>query len=228
MTTLPTTHRAVSARWVPYALVVLGLFPALSGSLRLGELAGGPHIMPANPGIDASPWPMIIHLVTVIPYVFLGAFQFSSGLRRRRPGWHRLIGRVLVPLGLAVAASGLWMTLAYPTKPGTGVLLYGVRLVVGTGMAAGIVLGLAAIRRGDIARHLAWMTRAYALGLGAGTQMVTGAVQHAWLGTGVLANDLAMSAAWAINLAVAEYAIRRTRRNARPRSTAVAIPEPSV
>jgi uncharacterized membrane protein len=43
----------------------------------------------------------------------LGAFQFSSRVRRRRPGWHRMAGRVLVVLGLAVAFSALWMTLFY-------------------------------------------------------------------------------------------------------------------
>ena len=40
-------------------------------------------------------------------------------------------------------------------------------------MAAAIVLGFTAIRRRDIAAHRAWMIRAYALGLGAGTQAFT-------------------------------------------------------
>ena len=76
-------------------------------------------------------------------------------------------------------------------------------------MAASVVLGFAAIRRGDVTRHRAWMTRAYALALGAGTQVFTGAIRDAWLGTSVLANDLSMGAAWALNLAVAESVIRR-------------------
>src|SRR5215204_7536501 len=40
-------------------------------------------------------------------------------------------------------------------------------------MAISIVLGVAAIRRGEIARHRAWRMRGYALGLGAGTQVLT-------------------------------------------------------
>ena len=76
-------------------------------------------------------------------------------------------------LGLAVAFSALWMTLFYPRQPGTGELAYLFRLAFGSGMAASIVLGFAAIRRGDVARHRAWMTRAYALALGAGTQVFT-------------------------------------------------------
>jgi len=41
------------------------------------------------------------------------------------------------------------------------------------------IFGFIAIRRGDMIRHRAWMTRAYAIGLGAGTQALTGMV--AWV-----------------------------------------------
>ena len=211
MTTTTLTHRA-SARWVPYALVALSLIPVLSGSLRLGGLAGGPQVMPVDPRIVTFPLPVVLHILTVIPYSLLGAFQFSARLRQRRPGWHRAAGRVLVPLALVVAGSGLWITLAYPTKPGAGVLLFAFRIAVGIGMATSVVLGFAAIRRRDIATHRAWMTRAYALALGAGTQAFTGAFGPMLVGTSVLANDLTMGAAWAINLTVAEIAIRRGRR----------------
>ena len=152
-----------STGWVPVALVVLSLIPAVSGTLRLVEVFGGPHLMPENPRIAASPAPVVVHIVSVIPYAVLGAFQFSARLRRRRPGRHRATGRVLVALGLAVAFSGLWMTLFYPRQTGTGELAYVFRLSAGSAMAGSIILGLAAVRRGDIAQHLAWMTRAYAL-----------------------------------------------------------------
>lgn len=226
MTIHAPAHRATSARWVPFALVALSLVPAITGLLRLAEMFGGPHLMPANRGMAASPLPVIVHIASVIPYAFLGAFQFSARLRRRRPGWHRAAGRVLVLLGLAVAFSGLWMTLVYPRQAGTGELLYGFRLAVGSGMVASILLGFEAIRRGDVVRHQAWMTRAYALALGAGTQVLTGALGSALLGTSVLAHDVPMGAAWAINLAVAEFAIRRSRirtvsgRNRSPAGTA--------
>jgi uncharacterized membrane protein len=194
---------------VPFALVALVLLPAAFGSLRLVELAGGPHLMPANPRITASPLPVVVHIVSAVAYAVLGAFQFSAGLRRRRPGWHRMAGRVLVGLGLAVAFSALWMTLFYPRQPGTGVLAYLFRLAFGSGMAISILLGFHAIRRGDVVRHQAWMTRAYALALGAGTQVVTQGIGPAVFGAGTLTNDLSLGAGWVINLAVAEYAIRR-------------------
>jgi len=193
---------------VPFALVALVLIPAISGSLRLVEVFGGPHLMPANPRIAASPLPVVVHIMCAVPYAVLGAFQFSSAFRRRRPGWHRASGRVVVVLGL-VAASALWMTLFYPRQTGTGELAYLFRLAFGSGMAASIILGFAAIRGGDVARHQAWMTRAYALALGAGTQVFTLGIGKAAFGTSELATDLSLGAGWVINLAIAEYVIRR-------------------
>jgi len=204
--------------WVPIALVAVVLLPAFFGSLRVVELAGGPALMPANPRLNASPAPVVVHIVSAVGYAVLGAFQFSSGLRRRRPGWHRAAGRVLVVLGLTVALSALWMTLFYPRQPGTGVLSYAFRLAFGSGMAASIILGFAAIRRGDVPRHRAWMTRAYALALGAGTQVFTLGIGPAVFGPGALTADLSLGAAWLINLPVAEYVIRRSPH--RTRSTA--------
>lgn len=213
-----TTHTAVrptrskSAGWVPFALLALVLIPAIAGSLRVVELAGGPHLLPGNPRLTASPAPVVVHVVSAVLYAALGAFQFSAGLRRRRPAWHRAAGRVLVVLGLAVAFSALCMTLFYPRQPGTGELAYLFRLAFGSGMAASILLGYRSIRRGNVARHRAWMTRAYALALGAGTQVFTRGIAAAVFGEGELATDLALGAGWIVNLAIAEYVIRRRPR----------------
>jgi uncharacterized membrane protein len=207
---------------VPFALIALVLVPTVAGSLRLVEVFGGPHVMPANPRISASPLPVVVHITCAVAYAVLGAFQFSAALRRRRPGWHRASGRVLGALGLAVALSGLWMTLVYPRQPGTGELAYLFRLAFGSGMAASLILGITAIRRRDIGRHRAWMTRAYALALGAGTQTFTLGIGHAIFGTSALTTDLMLGAGWAINLAVAEYVIRRPIINGQAARTAVA------
>ena len=209
--TRPSRSARPTGRWVPFALLALVLLPAFFGSLRLVELAGGPHIMPANPRLNASPVPVFVHIISAVGYSILGAFQVSAGLRLRRPGWHRAAGRVLVVLGLAVAFSALWLTLFYPRQPGTGELAYVFRLAFGSGMAASVILGFAAIRRGDVTRHRAWMTRAYALALGAGTQLFTLGIGPAVFGPSELTHDLSLGAAWAINLAVAEYVIRRHR-----------------
>jgi uncharacterized membrane protein len=207
-----TARSTRAVGWVPFALVALVLVPALAGSLRLVELADGPQLIPANPRLTASPVPVLVHIISALTYALLGAFQFSASLRRRRPGWHRAAGRVLVLLGLAVAFSALWLALFYPRQPGTGALAYVFRLAFGSGMAASIILGFTAIRRGDVARHRAWMTRAYALALGASTQVFTQGIEKAVFGTSELTTDLCLGAGLAINLAVAEYVIRRPAR----------------
>jgi len=183
---------------------------------RLVEVLGGPALLPSDARFAASPAPLVVHVVASVVYAVMGAFQFSARLRRRHPGRHRHAGRVLVVLGLAVAVSGLWMTLAYPRKEGTGDILWVTRLFVSSGMGAAVLLGLVAIRRRDITGHRAWMTRAYALALGAGTQAFTVGFGEALFGTSVVSHDVTMAAAWAINLSVAEWVIRRpARRTAR-------------
>lgn len=225
MTAHAVASRDWSSRWVPLALIGLVLIPLVAGSLRLVELSGGAHQLPVNPRITASPLPFVVHIVSALGYAVLGAFQFSSRLRRRRPGWHRRAGRLLVVLGLAVAASALWMTQLYPAQPGTGTLLYVFRLAAGSGMAAAIVLGFAAIRRGDVPSHRAWMTRAYAVAVAAGTQAFTQGIGGAVLGASGLTTTLMLGAGWLVNLAVAESVIRRQhRRSSAPRaSTALAV-----
>jgi uncharacterized membrane protein len=169
---------------------------------------------------------IVAHIVGAAVYALVGAFQFLPRFRRRHLTWHRRVGRVLVVAGLLVAGSALWLTLFYPPKPGTGGLLYALRLIFGSAMAAALVLGVAAIRRRDIAVHRAWMIRAYAIGLAAGTQVVTEGSTTAILGTSELAGDLAKAAGWAINLAVAEWVVRR--RPARRTLTRPATPTPEA
>lgn len=219
--TAAPTRSARPIGWVPFALVALVAIPAVAGSLRLVALAGGPLLLPANPRMTASPLPVVVHIACALPYAVLGAFQFSSPLRRRHPRWHRSTGRIAVALGLAVALSALWMALFYPRQPGTSELAVALRLAFGSAMGAAIVLGFAAIRHGDVARHRAWMTRAYAIAMAAGTQTFTLALGPAILGPGALNRDLSLGAAWAINLAVAELVIRRYTRPRAPRPITV-------
>jgi uncharacterized membrane protein len=202
--------KAGSAKWL-VALLVLSAIPLAAGVFRLTELGGGAEITPANARFFASPLPVVLHIVSASVYAILGAFQFSARFRRRRPGWHRAAGRLLVPCGLLVGLSALWMTLFYPRADGTGeLLLYALRLLFGSAMIASLVLGFAAIRRRDVTRHRAWMMRGYAIGLGAGTQALTLAAGE-WISgpPSELSRALLMGAGWVINLAVAELAIRR-------------------
>jgi uncharacterized membrane protein len=214
-----TSPRRRTSTWrVPLALVALALVPVVAGSLRLTDLSSGSTFMPEDAHHPALPVALVVHIVSAIVYSLLGAFQFSAGLRRRRPAWHRAAGGVLVPTGLAAAGSALWMTLVYPTEAGTGPLLFWSRLVFGLAMGVCLVVGVVAVLGRDIRAHRAWMIRAYAIGLGAGTQAVTIGLAQAALGTGATTTDAATAAGWVINLAVAE-AIIRTHQLRTPRPT---------
>lgn len=212
-------------RRVPAALIALAAIPVLAGVIRVTELAAGAEITPENERFFASPTPVVVHVVSAVGYCLLGAFQFAPGLRHRRPGWHRRAGRLLVPLGFGVALSGLWMTVFYPKPPGDGELVTAFRLLFGSGMAVAILLGFAAIRRRDIAGHRAWMTRGYAIALGAGTQAFTLAPLMAVVEEPAeTPRALLMAAAWVINLAVAEWFIRRRPRGPVPSPAAGPFP----
>jgi uncharacterized membrane protein len=215
----PPGSRAGSSWRVPTALIAITIIPLVAGSLRLVEVFGGAQLLPANPRIAASPVPLVLHVVSAAVYAVVGAFQFPARVRRAHRTWHRRAGRVLAGAGLVVAGSGLWMTLFYSGAPG-GHLLWTVRVVVSSAMAASLVLGLTAIRRRDIARHRAWMIRAYALGLGAGTQTVTQGVGEGLFGTSDLCTGLSVSAGWVVNALVAEWVVRRpqARRAGRARA----------
>ncbi len=217
-TNISITRRSELAEWlIPAGLILLSFVPAVGGSIRLAELGSGTDFvfMPDSERIASAPVPVVIHVISVIIYSILGAFQFAPGFRRRHRGWHRAAGRILIPSGLVAALSGLWMTQFSPLPWYDIGPLYWVRLVVGLGMTASIVLGTLAIRQRNFARHGAWMIRAYALAVGAGTQVF---VLLPWELFPSIQSEMTrailMATAWLINLAVAEWVIykRRPRR----------------
>lgn len=203
---------------VAVGLIVLSAVPIGAGAVRIAELAGGATVTVTaeNARFFAAPVPVVVHIVGASLFCVLGAFQFVPRLSRGKRPWHRWAGRMVVPSGLAAAFSGLWMTLFYelPASDDQTVELFGVafgvlqafRLLFGSGMVLALVAGVAAIRTRDVARHRQWMLRAYAIGLGAGTQVLT---TVPWLlivgrpeGT---VRALLMLAGWVLNLAIVEF-----------------------
>lgn len=218
--TSDTPRRSPVTQWLaPGGLILLSLIPVLAGAVRLTELTVEPVATPQNARFLDFPVPIVTHIVTVTLFSLLGAFQFVPTLRRRTGGWHRILGRMLIPAGLLAALSGLWMAVFYPHPPGDGTLLVVLRLVFGTAMVASILIGVRGIVRRDFTRHGEWMIRAYAIGVGAGTQAIVLIPGSLLFGsTSELPRAVLMGTAWLINLAVAEYVIRRRRaRRARRR-----------
>lgn len=207
---------SAKSEWlVPAGLMALSVVPVVAGTFRLVQLAGGVQITPDNARFFAAPLPVVLHIVGATVFCVFGALQFAPGFRHRLPNWHRAAGRLLVPCGLVAALSGLWMTQFYPPVNHDGPILYAIRLLVGSAMLVFLCLGFAAIRRRDITHHRAWMMRGFALGLGAGTQVLTHLPWFLFPSIqGELTRALFMGAGWAINLAVAEWFISRQRHGA--------------
>ena len=194
-------------------LILLSFVPSVGGLLRLIEWGASSdfNFLPQNPRVEQNPIPAIFHLISSIPYCILGAFQFLPGIRQRYSNWHRLAGRFLVIAGIVSAVSGLWMT-HYYTFPESlqGELLYVVRIFVSSFMLLFIIRGLTSILQKEVSQHRAWMIRAYALAQGAGTQFLIAVPFIAVSGEPAgWVRDVLMTLAWCINIAMAEWIIRK-------------------
>lgn len=65
-------------------LLLLSLIPSIGGVFRLVELGSGsgPEFLPKNPRIQMAPTPLVFHLLSVVPYCILGAFNFFQALEK--------------------------------------------------------------------------------------------------------------------------------------------------
>ncbi|WP_241525845.1 DUF2306 domain-containing protein [Pseudophaeobacter leonis] len=139
-------------------------------------------------------------------------FQFWRGLRRRRPGWHRWIGR---GYGVAILLSGLG----------------GLKMAIGTtsGPVAGLGFGLLALlwlgvtgrgiwlaMQGRIADHRRWMIRLGALTFAAVTLRLYLPLLFATLGEEA-GYSLVAWVSWVPNALLAEWFIRRKGKAAMAR-----------
>jgi uncharacterized membrane protein len=192
------------------SLLLLSLVPVAGGAVRLSGLLAGGGVTTENARFVAMPAPVVLHIVSATLFCVLGAFQFDSAIRLRHPRVHRIAGRVSAPCGILAALTGIWMTAVYAIPAELqGELLYGVRVVAGLAMTLAIMVAVRAVLRRRIAQHRAWMVRAYALGQGAGTQvlimlpvtLVAGAPTFIF-------RDLLMASAWVLNVVFAEWLIR--------------------
>lgn len=206
---LETIRKNMSGWGVPAGLLVLCLVPAAAGVVRLLQLTHGP-VTPENLRFFDAPLPAVLHIISILLFSFLGALQFAPRLRKALPRWHRLSGRIVVPSGLIAGLSGLWMNQFYILPPADGTALYLIRLITGVWMVYTLCRGYLAIRQRKIAGHSNWMLRGYAIGMGAGTQVLTHLPYFILAGQpDIAARAVLMGAGWAINAAIAEVIIAR-------------------
>ncbi len=160
-------------------LVLLGVAASVSRTLALFHLAAPvteARLQAARAMIPAyaeqipqyeehfagTPGVTLVHVVTGALFLGLGLLQFAAGIRSRHLTFHRWSGRFLAALALFAGTTGLWLGLVAPFTPI-------VRLPT---VAAGAIfliapaMAIAAIRRGDVARHREWMIRFFSIGVG--------------------------------------------------------------
>ncbi len=209
----PLVRPPKTSRWLAPALLLASAVPVVAGAYRLAMIA---HLFPPAPDasrlLSASPT-LSIHIVATGIFLIAGAFQLSPQHRERAPRTHRTTGFVTAPAGLIAALSGLWLTATVAPGPYDGTWLHWIRVLVGAVMGLEILIGIAAIGRRSFALHGAWMIRAYALGLGAGTQVLTHSVLLL-VGASMTTDrrTVAMGAGWLCNALVAEWVVRRRRQ----------------
>jgi Predicted membrane protein (DUF2306) len=203
---------ATKPEWVKTSgLIALSIVPVLAGAFRLIELGNGAQITPYNARFFALPFPLVLHIVCASLFCLVGAFQFDATIRLRYPRWHRAAGRVVASAGIVAAMTGAWLAHWYPIPAELqGELLYFMRMVTASAMALAIVLAVRAVLQRRLAQHRAWMIRAYALGQGAGTQVIIMLPVALVFGEPTFfIRDVLMTSAWLLNVAVAEWIIRR-------------------
>ena len=206
--------RFCSSWKLPTSLLLLSLVPLVAGGVRLAGLAGGTSgggVTPENARFMENPAPVVLHVLSASLFCVLGALQFAAALRQRFTRLHRIAGRVAAPCGIVAALTGLWMTAAYAIPAELqGPLLYTVRMVVGLAMALAVIVSIRAVLQRRIDQHRAWMVRAYALGQGAGTQVLILLPVTMMAGAPTfIFRDVLMASAWALNIVFAEWVIRR-------------------
>lgn len=193
---------------------MLSFVPVVAGVVRLSGLAGGANgggVTTENARFMANLAPVVLHVLCASLFCVLGALQFDPALRQRLPRLHRIAGRVVAPCGIVAALTGMWMTAAYAIPAELqGPLLYGVRMAVGIAMTLAVIVSVRAVLLRRIAQHKAWMVRTYALGQGAGTQVLILLPVTLLAGAPTfIFRDVLMASAWGLNVVFAEWVIRR-------------------
>lgn len=194
---------------IPTLLIFAMLVPIAGGTVRILDIAKGNKITEENARFFTAPIIVILHIICSCFYGILGSFQFSKSFRTNHITWHKYSGSVLVILGLITSITGLYMTIVFPHVPTDGPTLYSIRILVGIFMTTSILFAIKAILNKKFKTHGEWMLRAYAIGLGASTQVLTHLPWFIFAGgipTGLI-RDFLMALGWILNAIFAEWII---------------------
>lgn len=160
----------------------------------------------------AYEWAFYAHIITGPLVLVTGLLLLSEPFRRRRPAWHRRLGRVhVLTVVLLVAPSGLVMARYAMTGAAAGASFALLSIATAACAAAG---WRAAVQR-RFAAHRRWMVRCYALLCSAVLLRVLGGLFETLGLAG--AYPAASWASWLLPLAAVECAWLIPTRRSHPR-----------
>ncbi len=161
---------------------------------------------PITANAFAQPF-LVIHVVAAMLALLVGPLQFVRRLRTRWPAAHRAVGKLYVAAIAVGSPAGFVLALGTSAGP---VAASGFAMVALLSIAFTWLGWRAALRR-QFAGHREWMLRSWTMTAGAITLRLL-LPASAMLGLGFyIAYPVIAWLSWLINLAIAEYLIRRGR-----------------
>jgi len=175
-----------------------------------------------NPGFYEFPVVTGLHVILGATYLALALPQFLGGVRSRRPGVHRGVGRAAAAAGIVAGGAALVMMVLFPFSGALTILVAGpFACLFVFSLARGIWLA----RGGRYSEHREWMIRAFAVGTAIATMRLL--FVPALFAFGEATDERArwlsvvcFGIAFAVHSAVAELWIRATRSS--PETEAIA------
>jgi uncharacterized membrane protein len=185
------------------AIAVYAPLPYLTAGID--GLAAGGHEIAANYAARPA-WvhvALYVHIAGAATALLLAPVQLASRVRALAPRLHRVSGRIVIAGMLVGGVAGL--ALAPVNYAGAvGALGFGTLAVLSLAFP---VLGLLAIRRGDVAVHRRWMLRSFGAIYAGVTLRLWLSVLATVLGEFDLAYSLVPFLAWVPNLLVVEWVL---------------------
>ncbi len=216
---MSTRRRTVGIWWLTLTALAIAVYAPLPYlSAGIDGLAAGGHEIAANYATRPG-WVRValyVHIAGAATALLLAPVQLTAWVRARVPRLHRATGRIVIAGMLVDGFAGLALAPVNYAGP-VGALGFGSLAVLSLAFP---VLGLLAIRRGDVAVHRRWMLRAFAAIYAGVTLRLWLPVLATVLGDFDLAYSLVPFLAWVPNLLVVEWVLARSDPSDR-RDTAV-------
>lgn len=184
--------------------------------ILLHPLLPAPLIGLVNPLYLQTPLPILLHGISGVVFFLTIPLQFSAGLRRKHPAWHRQSGRIGVISAQLMAASGIWMH-HYLTPADLGMRYAGLWLL-SLAIIGCFSMAFYQVRQHRFTAHQHWMYRGVAAVLATVSTLLLEVLLALTLGqldgwqaaVSQWHHDYARLTALGLNLLLLEVYLRRT------------------